>query len=388
MSDDDEHRAEVLILGTADWNQPIATNQHYVARALTDSYNANITFVESLGLRRPQLNARDLRRVVRRLSRAINEASTSEHTNREVPSGMRVASPIIVPYHSGLTRRLNSHLLRSQISSWTAARGRRVLWTYTPVTYGLDSIADTAVYHCVDLLGQFPGIDANTIASAEAELAARNVAAVASSEKVADHLAAMGFRNIELWPNVADTAIFSAREPQRTERTEERAIFAGNLTANKVDFNLLLALVNSGLTLDIAGPIAEGGGATPDQFRELLRAGANYLGVLSLEELAQHMTKCTVGLIPYVFNEYTAGVSPLKTYEYLAAGLAVASIGVPSVQAVPGMVYVATTKQDFLRAARRAAAIPTENMMAHRIRLASEHSWQKRSAQAREKAGL
>ena len=57
-------------------------------------------------------------------------------------------------------------------------------------------------------------------------------------------------------------------------------------------------------------------------------------------ELAHLYRQCTVGLIPYVVNDYTQGVSPLKTYEYLAAGLCVVSTGVPSVSPVAGDVVV------------------------------------------------
>ena len=42
-----------------------------------------------------------------------------------------------------------------------------MLWLYTPVTYGLDGHACATVYHCGDLLGTFPGIDAGLIERAE-----------------------------------------------------------------------------------------------------------------------------------------------------------------------------------------------------------------------------
>jgi hypothetical protein len=103
---------------------------------------------------------------------------------------------------------------------------------------------------------------------------------------------------------------------------------------------LAVALQGHGELL-LAGPVAAGGGGFDSELAELERLGARYLGVLTVEQLAEVAGTCTVGLIPYALNEYTAGVSPLKSYEYLAAGLDVVGTAIPDViQAGKGTEFI------------------------------------------------
>jgi teichuronic acid biosynthesis glycosyltransferase TuaH len=64
----DDRSLDILVLGTAEWNSPIATNQHYVVREL--AAGAQVTFTESLGLRRPKIVRADRVRMGKRLRAA------------------------------------------------------------------------------------------------------------------------------------------------------------------------------------------------------------------------------------------------------------------------------------------------------------------------------
>ncbi|MET3175521.1 UNVERIFIED_ORG: teichuronic acid biosynthesis glycosyltransferase TuaH [Arthrobacter sp. UYCu721] len=368
---------ELLILGTADWNQPIATNQHYMTRELAKSFNT--TFVESLGLRRPEFSIRDLRRIWERLRK--DSASTSI---RLVPENVEVVAPLVVPIHddflSGINRRL---LKRGKVRSWATGDSPRVFWTYSPVTYGLEQYADVKVYHCVDLLGEFPGIDRELVSKHERRLAAAGVQAIASSEVVRSHLIDQGFANPIYWPNVADAEKIILAANEVSVPRKPSAIFAGNLTSKKVDFQLLQELLDAGVQVHLAGPIAQGGGDAEDLLKDLVSNGAKYHGMLPLESLAKIMAACTVGLIPYELNAYTRGVSPLKVYEYLAAGLCVVSSPVPSVEPHHGHVKVEATRIDFVKTVLSTLNTPDSSVLNERARLAELHSWSGRGSEAR-----
>ncbi|MCP2638108.1 glycosyltransferase [Microbacterium sp. HD4P20] len=378
---------QVLMIGTADWNQPIATNQHYVARELSRDRSAELVFLESLGLRQPEISRRDLRRLLVRAKRLILGRRDTTHT-RPKPAGVTVVSSAVLPKHVGVAASFNRRLLRRQVRRWIELPGRKVLWTYSPVTYGLEEEADDAFYHCVDLLGKFPGIDEELIESNERRLARKGVRAIGSSPVVVSHLESMGFTGVLLWTNVADTETIAAADPVSATRNPRRAIFAGNLTANKVDLALLQRLARSGIDVRVAGPVAEGGGGDVD-VDDLLAAGVTHLGMLSLPELATEMASASVGLIPYLSNEYTRGVSPLKTYEYLAAGLPVVSIGVPSVTPIAGHVTVVASHDEFIEAVSSfGRAAPGADLVTARAAIARDHSWSGRGVEARIVAGL
>jgi glycosyltransferase involved in cell wall biosynthesis len=355
----------VLVLGTADWDQPIATNQHFVTRELAREFR--VTFVESLGLRRPQVSRRDLRRVRRRLTGARTGA-----VSRPRPDGVEVLSPRLVPVHVGPVRGFNRAALHRLVGRWSGHRGPRVLWTYSPQTYGLETSAAT-MYHCVDLLAEVPGIPPRVVLDGERQLSGSGAQAAACTELVRDHLRTVGFADPMLWPNVADVDVYRDAAA-RSEPVRGRAVFAGNLSPSKVDFGLLEAVARAGVDLHLAGPVAEGGGSAGVEVRRLAAAGATVHGVLAPVELAELYAGATVGLIPYVLNPYTRGVSPLKTYEYLAAGLCVVATPLPGVQPLDGDVLV-RSGQEFVDAVVEHAAVPAAAVVDRRVGEAEQHSW-------------
>ena len=339
---------KILVLGTADWNQPIATNQHYVVRELAQEFP--LIYTESIGLRTPQLKMRDIRRMARR----IGLGPTPQTAVRPIPAGVQVRSPKVLPFHaSELFKMINRPRIHALVRDWMEQPAPRMLWTYTPVTYGLERLATSVVYHCVDLLGQVDGISGSLIDRAEQNLSRHTTMALGTSPVVVEHLKRQGFADVAFWPNVADTALVAREEPPTQARSARRAVFAGNLTTSKVDFELLGQLVDRGVDLHLAGPIAEGGGSASSHVEALVARGATYHGMLSLQELARLYWTARVGLIPYVLNDYTRGVSPLKTYEYLAAGLGVVSTPIPSVERRGDHVVIAHSTNEFLSAVER-----------------------------------
>jgi glycosyltransferase involved in cell wall biosynthesis len=212
------------------------------------------------------------------------------------------------------------------------------------------------------------------------------IQAAASSEVVKEHLGAMGFKEVRLWPNVADVDVISAADPRESERVAGRVVFAGNLAPNKVDFKLLAGLADAGLDVRVAGPHAEGGGDDSGAFAEMQRHGVKYLGMLSLPQLADELTSATLGVIPYKLNEYTKGVSPLKTFEYLAAGLPVLSTQIPAVEPIAEHVRIVDGRcaSEWVEAAVSMSRLPSQGEIEERQAIAVDHSWAGRGAVIRE----
>lgn len=367
----------ILVVGTADWDQAIATNQHYMVRELSKRYE--VIFSESLGLRRPDLSRRDLSRMARRLlKRRQNDAF-----RRSRPAGVTVVKPVIFPIHGRWTRLANTLVLRFLYRHWLNFSGPRVLWTYSPVTYGFERFADVSVYHCVDLLAEFPQISSSLIVDNEMRISSRVDLGIASSPVVEDHLRAAGFHNVIHWPNVADVEALRVGHVGEVARNAKRAVFAGNLSDKKIDFDLLDELVEAGVDLHLAGPISEGGGNSKDRLQLLVANGATYHGLLPLEDLGALYSSATVGLIPYVLNAYTTGVSPLKTFEYLATGLHVISTQIPAVRELPGHVTV-SQRTAFVSDVVENLVVPCEDVLLERQKVAADNSWAKRGATARD----
>jgi glycosyltransferase involved in cell wall biosynthesis len=365
-------RPSVLLLSTADWDQVLWTNKQYMAIELSRA--TDVVYVESLGLRRPELKPRDIARLRRRLR---------PQPTRPVPEGIRVLAPRVIPYHRQPVAAANRRVLRRLVERHLPPAGRYdVLWTYSPVTYGLERHARVTIYHCVDLLHEFPRVDRRTIEESERRLARTGTLAIASSSVVADHLALQGFRDVIHWPNVGQIDPFMSSTSDAGARG---VVFGGNITPHKLDFSIVRAL-RARLPderIVFAGPIAEGGGSK--QVRQMLeQLEIEYAGVLGLVELAQLYATASVGIVPYRMNAYTAGVDPLKLFEYLAAGIPVVSTPIPAVveRGIPA-VRVREHARDFAEAV---ADLVDQHSVADRERcrqFAVEYSWRNRGEQAR-----
>ncbi|MCD1144959.1 glycosyltransferase [Kocuria sp. LUK] len=364
----------VFVLSTADFNADVWTNKQHLASRLAD--HVDVTYIESLGLRRPVISKADLARIATRATRYAAPATLERSTSR-----LRIIKPHVLPLHGlAAARAINGRLFNTQVHKLVAqSKGTTLLWSFSPVTYGIEKHFDKTVYHSVDLLHTLPNLPAQFLLESERNLVKHADEVIASSTGVKDHLSAMTNKSIRLWQNVADTRLYAnANGNQR----RSRAIFAGNLTPGKVDFKLLFDIARSGMELLLAGPHAIDGTNTSRDLTDLLQyPNVRYLGNLRPPELASALNACTVGLIPYHVNEYTTGVFPMKVYEYLASGLSVVSTPLPSLVHVADQdIHVASGSQ-FAETTTRVADVDKETIVERRRR-AAKHSWESRTAQA------
>lgn len=341
-----------------------------------------VSFVESLGLRRPQLTIRDIKRI---RSRLISQDSSKieKSTPRKRPANLSIISPRVIPIHSGFAARFNRLVLTSATRDWQAnPRSKRVLWTYSPLTYGLESQAKT-VYHCVDLLASYPGINPKVIEEGEKNLARIGAVGIASSTEVFAHLQGTGFQRVISWPNVAEVDLFlnAGHHP----RNPNLVVFGGNISPHKIDCLLIEELIRSLPEVEVvlAGPIAEGGGRSWPAINRLAGLGVQFVGNLSIRDLAQLFNKAAVGIIPYQINDYTRGVNPLKIYEYMAAGLPIVASRLPSLADDDEDVILTDSPHAFVSAVSAALGSLDQSNIDRRRNRARFHSWTHRGIEAR-----
>ncbi|HTA14101.1 MAG TPA: glycosyltransferase [Solirubrobacteraceae bacterium] len=339
-----------------------------------------VLFVESLGLRRPQLAGRDLRRIARRLRNGLRGPRASD--------GLQVLSPLVLPLHSNaVVRALNRRLLPMLVRRAARKLGmdRPILWAYVPQAEALlDALhPETVVYHCVDDIAAQPGIDAGEFRSAEARFAGRADLVLASAPGLADRLRELS-RNVVYAPNVADTELFSSAlldgpvDPAVAELPRPRILFTGAIVSTKLDMDLLVALARAkrDWSLVLVGPVGPG---DPRANVSALEAEPNIhlLGPRPYERLPEVLRGADAGLIPYARNPLTDSIFPMKVYEYLAAGLPVVATELPSLAGIDE-IATAADPGGIARLIEQALACDGPQRKAERSRAAQEHSWERR----------
>lgn len=371
-------RFAVVILSTADFRSPVWTNKQHLAWGLAEA-GFDVHYVESLGLRQPTASRHDLVRIFRKV-RSILSPNSAEESVVVVPPNLHIVSPIVVPFHRfNLIRKLNRLLIRSSVVAHLPRNSDLILWTFSPLTYGLEQDCIKVIYHSVDLLHTIPGLPAELLLAEEKKLLDRAQAIIASSSGVSDHLESVTDKDVLLWENVASTELFSDSIGPR----KHRVIFGGNLTPTKINLPLIQQLVDSGIQVALAGPIGIDGSQSNIAWKRLLdNPLVEFLGNLSLQELAEEVGRSKVGIIPYFKNEYTRGVFPMKVYEYLSGGLDVIATEIESLRgsSIPGLTV--THDDEFCVRVSEALSSFSEQEAAKRSSFASSKSWRNRVNEA------
>ena len=337
---------DILLVSTADWDNPFWTNKQHVAVELARQ-GRRVLYVESSGLRRPGLNRRDARRILRRLVRALR-------LPREVRPGLWVWSPAVLPWHGARgARRLNRAWLRLGLSLAIRRTGLDpgLLWTYSPLTpelYDLERFS-AVVYHAADDIAAQPGMPAQAIAASETVLVQRADLVFATSPLLRDRHAAAGARRCVFLPNVADAGHFGSAlasgavvPPDLAAFPEPRIGFVGAVSGYKLDFALIraVALARPAYSFVLIGQLGEG---DPWTDAAPLRGVSNLhlIGPRPYSGLPVYLAGMQAAILPSAANAYTAAMFPMKLFEYLAAGLPVVATPLPALADYAHLILVA-----------------------------------------------
>lgn len=187
--------------------------------------------------------------------------------------------------------------------------------------------------------------------------------------------------------NAVDINIFQRARSEKLERPQDlRNIhtpiigFTGNLDGNRINYDLLrrIALAHPDKTLVLVGPLNN------DDYRQVrLDNLPNVLltGAKPIQELPaflQHMD-CTI--IPFLCNELTSSIYPLKINEYLAAGKSVVSTNFSKdIQSFSPYIRLAPDEETFIQMIDPAIADNAEARQQEREACARNNTWTARVA--------
>ncbi len=369
---------DIVCVGFADWDTELWTNQHHLMSRLAKGNR--ILFVESLGLRRPQLAGRDLRRIARRLRTGLQGPLRRD--------GLDVLSPLVLPLHGNAAAdALNRRLLPALVSRAARRIGMRDpwLWSYVPQAEGLLGTLDPSlvVYHCVDDISAHERIDTASFRAAEERFARRADLVLASAPELARRMRTLSDNVLDA-PNVADTELFATAladgpaDAAIAALPSPRLVFTGAISAVKLDIPLLVELARArrDWSLALVGPVGLGD-PTTDISALAAEPNVHLLGPRSYADLPSVLRGADAGLIPYVSSALTDSIFPMKVYEYLAAGLPVVATPLP---ALAGVEQVATAADGaaFRAALERALAEESPALRRARSADAASHSWDER----------
>ena len=374
---DREQRLGLVYFGN-EWFAENRTSSHHIARHLAG--RADVLYVDSPGMRAPTASARDLSRIWRKLSQAVQKPT-------HVMPGLWHCTVPQLPWRKmpGAAR------LNRWFGAWAVRRAVRlvgirdpILWFVVPhPSFMLDAVPHrTAIYYCIDDYAAHPGVDADHITACDATLTRR-----ADHVFVAPPALVDGKRSVNpatsFSPHGVDVELFARAQSADTVVPERAAALRGpvigyfGLIAAWTDIELIewLATQRPGWNFLLVGHAH----VAVDGLAKL--PNVTLVGAQPYETLPGWAKAFDVAIIPYRMNRQVKNANPLKLREYLATGKPVVTVPTPEVDRFSEVVRIAESREDYLAAIEAALHETDPQAGARRMASVQSMSWESRAAE-------
>jgi glycosyltransferase involved in cell wall biosynthesis len=285
------------------------------------------------------------------------------------------------PVVRSVATRSYARSLRRALAGTGVRSGTVVLASWQPVLPLVPAGFRRVLYATDDLVAAGPlwGMDTGYLTRArEANLAAAD-AVVTVSETLADLLTRDGARPTVM-PNGCSPATFDVEaEPSPgIDLPHPVAGIIGQMN-ERTDLRCLRAVLEHGMSLLVVGPRHYTDRAQAAELASILdHPRAHWVDAVPREDLPAYLAHMDVGLSAYADTPFNRSASPLKTLDYLAAGIPAVVTSVARIEtAPPGAVLVADDPAHLARLALEAASAPRDPATLRAE--AARHSWTARA---------
>ena len=350
-----------------DWGTD-PTSKHHLMRLLAE--RRDVLWVEASGMRRPTAtSASDLRRIVMKLRKM------SGGTRPGAP-GLTVLSPPSVPFPTHpLAQRLNALLYGRSVRRALRSIGHRndpLLWVYTPTAARyLDRLpARGLVYHCVDRWWAFDEYDSAEMRACHEILCRRADHVFVSSLELQNDCTGLTDRvtyvphGVE-WSHFRRAAVDQLARPADLPTDGKPIVgFIGMIDA-WVDIDLFAEIARRHPEAHV---VVVGHARVPvDRFEGI--PNLHLLGRKPFADLPEYLQAFDVALIPFLVNDLTLAVNPIKLREYLSAGVPVVTTALPELKPFSSHegVDVVDDSEAFLAAVKSRLASPLDAAARRRL---------------------
>ena len=367
-----------LVVFGEDWCGHPSSTQHLMRRL---AETRKILWVNSIGLRRPRFNHRDLSRLV-----AKSKAMMFQHPKADdvvaspTPRNIEVVDPLAISWPGGPgVSQINRRLFAATISPLTANLGERpILWCSLPTA--VDAIgafpAAGVVYYAGDDFSALEGVDHRPVSRMEQRLCRRADVSLAASAALKSRLSMLGAPYVSLLEHGCDVDLFSAPTPPSSQLPSNRPV-AGyyGAIAEWLDFDLIIdaARCARNWLFLFVGPVKT-------NIERLLREPNIRIHApvahSVLPSFAQHWT---TSILPFRDTPQIRSCNSLKLREYLAAGRPIIATEATPLQGFERHVRRIANRSAFLDAMFEAQSETGVETVVERRAAVADHSWRARA---------
>jgi glycosyltransferase involved in cell wall biosynthesis len=293
--------------------------------------------------------------------------SAKVHLRQLLPSRLEWFAPI---------KRFNASQLKGVVDGFGASKNDVHIYGCAPFRVP-KTFPARLIYDCMDDWSDM-NIDLDPGSEREICDAARRIWVV--SRKLQEKLGSTYGRKVEYVPNAVEYEHFAGVPALKAARKRGRPVL-GYVGAIYPWFDApLVAEVAAKLKdweIHLVGPVR----LNADSQALLKRPNIRFLGQQPYNSLPEIMSVMDVAMIPFASSKLIEATSPIKLYEYLAAGLPVVATPMPEVMpfCLPGVAVCAGDATEFARHVQEMAGSHT---VTKRQEIARQNSWVERFSRA------
>jgi UDP-galactopyranose mutase len=370
---------DIICISTTDWDEILGGRQQIMAR-LAAKGNRVLFVGRQVG---PEHLLKDAALRKRKLKSWQHPAISVVADNL-----WTYAPPLMPPgrYYSLTMNRLGQSILSRSINRVAYELNLQpvLLWIYPPHSAPLiDNIPHRlCIYHCVDrFAGNQKGLKRKIMDAQELELLQKADLIFTSGKRLLEEHQSHTNKPMMLITNAANIAHFQSTDmvhPEVATLPHPRLGIMGTFDG-RIDVPLLEMIAHNrpDWHLVLIGQIRPG---RVNLTSLLNMKNVHHLGIRPFTQLPQLLNGMDVLLIPYVQNELTEFINPLKLYEYLAIGAPIVSVPLPEVLHLGQLIAVAT-RQNFVETIESVLQNDTPENRQERRLAAQKFSWDARVQQ-------
>ena len=363
--------ADLVVFGE-DWGALPSSTQHLIRHLLPKH---RVIWVNSIGLRSPQLNIRDAKRLLQK-AWAIISGTRKTTTSQITDNTPHIIHPIALPfYRNQFVRRINRWLLSALIKKGMTQHrmSNVILWISLPTAVDMvGSLQEQSViYYCGDDFGALDNVDHQLAETLEAELIPKANLIITASEKLAGKFPT--HKTVTL-PHGVDYELFASPHTPAADIPQQALVtgFYGSISS-WLDIDLLVATAKALPQWQFVFI----GRSKVDLTALKELPNTHFLGFKPHHELPSYVQHWDVALLPFRQNNQIEACNPLKLTEYLASGTAIAATRFPAVEPFDPFVAIQKDNEPFAETLLRAHSLKPQGAL--RQKLVINNTWQARS---------
>lgn len=300
---------------------------HALEHLLRPLFNDNqFIWVETIGLRSPKFNFYDLKRIFEKISKWTK---TSPNSLQSIPQNISIIRPFMIPFNQfklirifnrwsvdrAVLKKMNELNIKNPISIASVPNAADYVGNYQE---------KLKLYFCVDEFSLWPGLNYQLVSKLEKTLMEKVDCIMATSSALVESKIIPGKKTI-LIDHGVEFEHFNLGRKQAKGNPLKICYFGLFDQRNNQE---LLAYIANHLPedqIDIIGNVV--------CETHLLKNCSNikFLGPVSYQALPEKIKQYDIFILPYVENELTRNINPLKLKEYISTSRFIISTPLPEV---------------------------------------------------------